>query len=529
MKIALPLIALLMTMPGGDPDIGAPGRSSDARISADMTTRFTLDSATFEKRNDRWFRMSHGLSFPLVPGRLTVRADSSTVAEIVEFVADAGGRVIGHARRNRLGFVDLRIDGVDQIALARHMQASGRFDAVEIPCQGRWQAEPGDPYFSLQWHLRNTGQAGWTPDADIGMQHAWQNETGDPEVMIAFLDSPIRVIVDELVDAFPVNPGEFPGNGVDDDDNGYPDDLHGWNFHLQSGEIIGDFLNAAHGTSLSALAVARNRNNIGIGSVAGGDATRPGCSAIACVIGQEGPESDLVDDAIIYAVDRGARVLSLAFAIAPDPSIEAAIEYAAAAGVFMPAPAGNLTAPDLEVLFPASHELVMAVGATNGHDGPWAFTIAGPEVEIAAPGIGLVTIGLSPILDYEVVGGTSYSMAQVAGAAAMILSWADCLDGDDVRRILRESAVDVHTSGWDAATGFGRLDVGRALEQVIDESIPGCRCAEDLDGDGAVTGRDLGRLLAGWGGSDAVLDLNRSGEVGVDDLALWLDWNGTCR
>ena len=255
----------------------------------------------------------------------------------------------------------------------------------------------------------------------------------------------------------------------------------------------------------------------------------PGCTAIACVIGHEGPDSSLIDDAIIYAVDRGARVLSLAFAIAPDPSIEAAIEYAAAAGVFMPAPAGNLVVPDLDVLFPASHEKVMAVGATNGHDDPWAFTVPGPEVEISAPGIDLVTIGPSPLFDYEFVGGTSYSMVQVAGAAALLMSWADCLDGDDVRRILRESAVDVNMPGWDAATGFGRLDVGRALEQVIAESIPGCRCVEDLDGDGHVTGRDLGRLLTGWGGSDAALDLDGSGDVGIDDLAVWLDWNGTCR
>jgi serine protease len=464
--------------------------------------------------------------FTTVPDCLTVRSNTMTVDEIQEAFLRAGAVITAPPTRNRLGFVDVRFEGIDHVTLARRLESSNDFDLIEVPCLGRWQEEPADPFLHLQWQLNNTGQEGGSPGADIGMLDAWEIESGDPAVSIGFLDSPIRVTLAELADAFRTNTFEFPGNGLDEDDNGYADDMYGWNFHLQSPDVIGDFISSKHGTNLSALAIARNHNGVGVGSVAGGDADGAGCTAIVCVVGSGGPDASLIDDAILYAVDRGVRVLSLAFAIPQSESVDAAIAYAAESGVFMAAPAGNNFR---EVQYPASHAKVMAVGATNPNDDAWAFTTPGPEVEISAPGIALVTIGPSPFFEWEYVGGTSYSVALVAGAAALVMSWADCLDGEDVRRILRKSAKDIEAPGWDPLTGWGRLDVSGALQEVLAEAIPGCRCPEDLSGDGEVNGIDLGVLLAHWGEEQSPADLDGDEFVDGADLLRWLGWSGTCR
>ncbi len=525
--IVLPgLVGAVMTLPSFASM--SPFRETAGRRPATVE----IMGATYEWHTERdggdagWIRRDAGTTWDVHGDRCTIQLRRDASGSIADLLSSACGTA-GAAtitRINRLGFADVVLHDVDSVEICAMLASHPDVLSATPACRGRWM-EGSDPYFSYQWHLKNTGQESQgTPGADIGIVGAWGYETGDSSVMIAFLDSPLRVDHPDLVDAFTPNTGEFPGNGIDDDGNGFADDIHGWNFGTDSPIVHSDDVDAFHGTRVAGIAVARAGNGVSVAGVAGGDAERAGCRAIQVVIGTEGPESSCIDDAILYAIDRGARVLSLTFGVPADPSLLAAIEEAATRGVVMVAPAGNLLP---EVPFPANHPLVMAVGGTNRDDAHWGISTAGPPVEIAAPAYMIRTT--DPAWPLWTVSGTSYAVPQVAAAAALVLSWADCLDGAAVRGILRETARDIDVPGWDPRTGWGRLDVAAAVGRVATAVMPACRCREDFDGDGEVDGTDLGLLLTAWGGSDALTDLHVDGVVDAIDLGLWLTAQGRCR
>jgi subtilisin family serine protease len=480
----------------------------------------------YERTDEGWTRRDAGVAWAVRSDRCTLRLrDDATVSidELLDFVTNGAGTwTVG--RRNRLGFVDITLDGAYPIEVCARLSDHPDVHSATPATLGRWM-DAGDPYFSYQWHLNNTGQESQgTPGADIDVMGAWSVERGDPNVTIAFLDSKVMWSHPELVDAYAANSGEIPGNGIDDDDNGFIDDIQGWDFASDSPEVGSDSLDASHGTWVAGIAVARVGNGVGVAGVAGGAFSTPGCRAIQVVIGEEGPDASLIDDAILYAIDRGARVLSLTFAVPADPALLAAVDEAAARGVVMVAPSGNMLP---EVPFPANHPRVIAVGGTNRYDAHWGIATAGPPVEISAPAYMIRTVDTA--WDLWTASGTSYAVPQVAAAAALVLSWADCLDGQDVRAILRETATDIDEPGWDPRTGWGRLDVAAAVGRVARMVMPACRCREDLDGDGEVNGVDLGMLLAAWGDDDPLADLHADGIVDGIDLGSWLLSQGVCR
>lgn len=95
-----------------------------------------------------------------------------------------------------------------------------------------------DPLLTRQWHYNNTGQTGGTAGADIRLFDAWKIETGSPSVIIAVTDGGIQTNHPDLARNMWVNPGEIPGNKRDDDNNGYVDDVHGYSFVTDSGNIV---------------------------------------------------------------------------------------------------------------------------------------------------------------------------------------------------------------------------------------------------------------------------------------------------
>jgi subtilisin family serine protease len=180
-------------------------------------------------------------------------------------VADLGLRTIQQNRFVPGQFLVALEKGAaaDAVAVSRLLEESEFVEFAHpnfiIPVVYR-QAIPNDPLFVNHWHHQNTGQSGGTVDADIDTPLAWNITTGNANVIIAVIDSGFDFTHPDLAGNLWTNAGEIAGNNIDDDNNGFVDDINGWNFTANSG-----VLNVArHGTSVAGSAVSTTNNNLGV-------------------------------------------------------------------------------------------------------------------------------------------------------------------------------------------------------------------------------------------------------------------------
>lgn len=270
-------------------------------------------------------------------------------------------------------------------------------------------------------------------------------------------------------------------DGVDDDGNGYVDDIAGWDFfdgdndpwaHLQSSSYAG------HGTGVARLAVEEGGNGGDIGAC-------PNCAFLPLRVGDTFiTDGDRVAMAIAYATDRGAKVLSMAVGALTHPeSVASAVSYAADNDVVMVGAAGDENAYHHNVpAFEAPILFVHSVSANGGSvDGDASTYTAFVNCNNFGPRLDLVAASS------ECATG---SVALISGAAGLILSAGidagTPLSGDEVRALLRTTAFDIALDedevtrantypskpGWDAFYGWGRADVGAAVEAVFAGDIP---------------------------------------------------------
>ena len=315
---------------------------------------------------------------------------------------------------------------------------------------------PNDPLFNNQWFLHNTGQTGGTPDADIDAPEAWDVQTGSPSVLVSVLDTGLDLDHPDLSANVWTNPGEIPGNGLDDDNNGYVDDVHGWDFS-DGDNNPDDYDN--HGTHTAGTIAAVTNNGIGVAGIAF-DAT-----VLPCKIFPDASDA-VIAEAFVYAADNGAIVSSNSWGYsAPGPPsqiIEDAIDYflVVSNGVVVFA-AGNDNTNDPTWGYPASYPPVMAVAATDHNDIKASFSNWGDWVDVSAPG---VDIWSTVIGGYDSFSGTSMACPQVAAIAALLFA-NGMTDGSAVRTQIESSAesIDSQNPGYEGLLGSGRVNANFAL------------------------------------------------------------------
>lgn len=300
---------------------------------------------------------------------------------------------------------------------------------------------PNDDFYeSRQWALQK-----------IGLPAAWGIVRG-MAAPLAIIDSGIDLDHPDLASRIWRNPGEVAGNGLDDDGNGYVDDVAGWDF--VGGDPIPDD-RFYHGTHVAGIAGAATNNGRGIAGV-----TWETPLMAVRVLDQYGDGWwDDVAAGILYAVDNGARVLNLSLGGGlPSQTLTRAVAHARARGCLIVAAAGNNGG---DVLFPARLEGVIAVGATDVDDAVWPNSSRGPELDLVAPGVAILST--VPGNRYLEVSGTSMATPHVSGVAALILGRVPTLSANELAALLRQTAVDLAPPGPDSASGWGRVDAGRAI------------------------------------------------------------------
>ncbi|MHC4110148.1 MAG: S8 family serine peptidase [Planctomycetota bacterium] len=333
-------------------------------------------------------------------------------------------------------------------------------------------ATPNDPLYPLQWSLNNTGQMypesgkyktpPGTPDCDIDAPEAWDIYAGSPEIIVAVVDTGVDYRHRDLDDNMWINIGEIAGNGVDDDGNGYVDDIYGYDFRNNDGDPCDD---RGHGTHCAGTIAAEGDNGLDITGV---------CFSARIMAlkflgsGGTGSTSDAVT-AFYYAAENGADVTSNSWGGGGySYAMKEAIDYAHSQGLITVASAGNddSTSP----ILPAYYEHVISVAATDSNDDRAPFSNYGHWVDIAAPGVDILSLkaeGTSqgtPHDDYTRIGsGTSMACPHVAGACALLLSTNPELTCDDVNDILMSTFDPIAPE----VCKSGRLNLVNAMLAVV--------------------------------------------------------------
>jgi subtilisin family serine protease len=344
----------------------------------------------------------------------------------------------------------------------KHYEESGLVDFAEPDYLLTVAATPSDPYYSNGnlWHLHNTGQNGGTVDADIDGPEGWDTLNSASEIVVAVIDTGIRYTHEDLAANMWVNPGEIPGNGVDDDGNGYIDDVHGINAAANSGNPVDV---AGHGTQVAGLLGAVGNNGLGVTGVAW--RVRIMAARFFDDAGA-GSVSDAVE-CIDYARRNGAHIINTSFG-SPDYSstFYNAIQSCRSAGIVLVAAAGN-DGKDRESspFYPASFDLdnIVAVAATTRNDALASYTGYGAtSVDLGAPGSELYTTYHSSNTSYISNSGSSFAAPVVAGAIALMKERYPTYDyAELIQRLL--TTVDPFPSLSGKCVTGGRLNLASAL------------------------------------------------------------------
>jgi len=390
---------------------------------------------------------------------------------VVGFEEDVSFADQRRAVRQAGGRIEERMDSIDSLVVTPRGRRStedvtdglvelGTVEFVEPNYVLKSFRVPNDTAFSRLWGFQNTGQLGGRSGADVSATLAWDVATGG-DTIIGVVDTGIDYNHLDLRNNMWRNPGE-PVNGVDDDQNGYVDDVYGIDVKGDDSDPIDD---SSHGTHVAGVAAAEGNNAIGVTGVS----WKARLMALKFLDDNGDGDTAGAARAIDYAAQAGARVINAswggpAFSFA----LFKAIRNAGNRGVVVVAAAGNSGAnSDVAPEYPASYDLanVISVAATDPLDDLVDFSNYGARsVDLAAPGDEIYStvprFANPTTLSY--FSGTSMAAPFVAGAAALYLSHTPAATVQQVRDALLASVDPLPSLAGKTVTG-GRLNLARML------------------------------------------------------------------
>ncbi len=443
--------------------------------------------------------LAAGSSTERNPFGLLVRfTESASAVEVVEVLGAVGGSLTGPS---------LDGAGLYLVETLRDLDAAlvvlGRSPVV------KWAGPdavlsvadlPSDPRLDELWGL--TGANG------IDAPGAWAHSLGDPSVVVAVIDTGVDLDHPDLAANIWTNSGEIAGNGIDDDGNGYIDDLHGWDFVNDDSDPNDDH---NHGTHVAGT-IAGVANDIGVVGVA------PGVQIMALKFlsaSGGGYSSDAVS-ALSYAIANGASISNNSWGGGGSSgAMSGMLDQAAAADHLFVAAAGNSNSDnDTWPTYPASYpqDIVLTVASTQIDGNRSSFSNYGElGVDVAAPGSAILSTVFGG--GYATYSGTSMATPHVVGVAALVRSVAPGLTALQVKERLIDSSTWVDALSTVSGSG-GRVDAAAA----VGASVPAAPAVSIAVPEGTITEGSPVNLLATATGSDGT-DLSSS--------VTWTDSAGT--
>ncbi len=422
------------------------------------------------------------------PSRLLVRflPDPSAAAGTPRTVSLPPGCSVWHWSETVADLCVMSVpeDSVDE--LLAELRADPMVAYAEPDYMVEFTRTPNDPWFGLQWGMENVGQ---TADNDPGLMgadarafEAWDIWTGDPGFKIAVTDTGVSFTHPDLAANMWTNPGEIPGNGVDDDENGWIDDIHGYN--MQAGHGI-PFDTDGHGTHIAGIIGAAGDNGIGVAGM------NWECQIVALKIGDaSGAFISTILIALDYILANDIPVSNNSWGCYEcfSQAMYDSIEALGNAGHLFVAAAGNGflglgTDNDAFPYYPASYDLdnIIAVAALNNNDRkPKTSNFGKRSVDVSAPGINVYSTFLDS--GYAFLDGTSMAAPHVTGLVALVAGRQPDLPWQNVRARIIETARPVQAmEGRSVSEGI--ID---ALAAVGDCNRNGLLDEVELDGPGAI-------------------------------------------
>lgn len=399
-----------------------------------------------------------------VPGELIVKfKKNATLAQRANVHANAKAKVLKKIPFFQLELVTSQANESTP-ALLKKYKNNPMVEYAEPNGILQIQLTPNDPRYPDQWSLNNAG------DNDIDAVEAWDMETGSESVIVADVDTGIDYLHEDLAANIWVNTGEIAGNGIDDDGNGYIDDIHGWDFINNDNDPMDDH---GHGTHTSGIIAAAGNNNIGIAGIS----WRSKLIALKAFDQYGNGSFFYAASAIIYAADKGAKVSNNSYGCLGEGCVSLALEdafnYAEQRNMLNVVAAGNDSNDnDTKTAYPCNSgsASVICVAASDNADNLASFSNYGQSnVDVAAPGYNILSTvpvtGNACCSDpsgYRYLQGTSMATPMVAGSAALLVSHDSALSLTNLKAMLLGS-VDVMPSLSEKTLYGGRLNVFRAL------------------------------------------------------------------
>lgn len=358
----------------------------------------------------------------------------------------------------------------DPSEVAKELEASGTVEWAEphyiykttaMP-EGSPAFTPNDPNFSMQWWLTN-----------IKAQQAWDITQGDSSVVIGIVDSGVEWAHPDLSQNIYINRKEIPGNGVDDDKNGYTDDVRGWDFGGLNGTPDANPAEdrPQHGTHVAGIAGAVTNNGVGVASIGNK------CRLLAVKAARDDQRDEYGNayiyygyEGIVYAVDNGAKIINCSWG-GPNYSRTAfsVVKYAVSKGVLIVTSAGNDASDVFQ--YPAAYEGVLSVGSLGQNDTRSYFTNYGAFVKVCAPGESIYATWQPG--GYQFLSGTSMSTPLVSGLAGLVKTKFPSYTPAQVAEQIRVNCDNIDAQNPSAIyqLGSGRVNAYKALSNTQSKSV----------------------------------------------------------
>ncbi|MFH1982441.1 MAG: S8 family serine peptidase [Pseudomonadota bacterium] len=406
------------------------------------------------------------------PGEVLVQFKPAVPREKVDTLVDAlGGKLLSWLSAARLATVKVP-PGMPELTAVRAFYASGLVEIAERHVLRYPSVTPDDPLYSDQW-----------APAVMSAEKAWQFSQGSPDVLIAVVDTGIDYTHPDIAANRYRNAAELNGSsGVDDDANGYIDDIYGWDFADNDALPMDTF---GHGTHVAGIAAAVGNNGVGVAGVSWHS------KLMALKVqrnGQSFLDGTAIIAALIYAQSMGARIVNCSFGGSGYSQIEYnRLAALGAAGTVAVCAAGNESPAGIDAdsfpLYPAAYNLdnIFSVGASTRQDALALYSDFGAQsVDLLAPGSDIRSTLPVSAGGYGYKSGTSMAAPQVSGAIALLWSKKPGLTAAQVKAAIFDSVDPISAAQGKTVTG-GRLNIGNAL--CLAAAIPGdvnCDAGVDL-------------------------------------------------